>query len=114
MVKDDHHRTRGLYFENEELPIDTGSECFKLITRIQDETHRFAIEYHKSLRSKAQVKSVLDDIEGIGAARRRSLITHFETITAIKEADVETLAKAPGMNIKAAQAVYDFFHKEKT
>ena len=111
MVKDDHHRTRGLYFENEELPIDTGSECFKLITRIQDETHRFAIEYHKSLRSKAQVKSVLDDIEGIGATRRRSLITHFETITAIKEADVDTLAKAPGMNIKAAQAVYDFFHK---
>ncbi len=111
MVKDDHHRTRGLYFENEELPIDTSSECFKLITRIQDETHRFAIEYHKSLRSKAQVKSILDDIEGIGATRRRALITHFETITAIKEASVEDLAKAPGMNIKAAQAVYDFFHK---
>ena len=111
MVKDDHHRTRGLYFENEELPIDTSSECFKLITRIQDETHRFAIEYHKSLRSKAQVKSILDDIEGIGATRRRALITHFETITAIKEASVEDLAKASGMNIKAAQAVYDFFHK---
>lgn len=113
MVKDDHHRTRGLYFENEELPIDTGSECFKLITRIQDETHRFAIEYHKSLRSKGQVRSILDDIEGIGATRRRSLITHFETITAIKEADVDTLSKAPGMNIKAAQAVYDFFHGTK-
>lgn len=113
MVKDDHHRTRGLYFENEELPIDTGSECFKLITRIQDETHRFAIEYHKSLRSKGQVRSILDDIEGIGAARRRSLIMHFETITAIKEADVDTLSKAPGMNIKAAQAVYDFFHGTK-
>ena len=111
MVKDDHHRTRGLYFENEELPIDTSSECFKLITRIQDETHRFAIEYHKSLRSKAQVKSILDDIEGIGATRRRALITHFETITAIKEASVEDLAKAPGMNIKAAKAVFDFFHK---
>ena len=113
MVKDDHHRTRGLYFENEELPIDTGSECFKLITRIQDETHRFAIEYHKSLRSKGQVRSILDDIEGIGAARRRSLIIHFETITAIKEADVDTLSKAPGMNIKAARAVYDFFHGTK-
>ena len=113
MVKDDHHRTRGLYFENEELPIDTGSECFKLITRIQDETHRFAIEYHKSLRSKGQVRSILDDIEGIGATRRRSLITHFETITAIKEADVDTLSKAPGMNIKAARAVYDFFHGTK-
>lgn len=111
MVKDDHHRTRGLYYNNEELPIDTGSECFKLITRIQDETHRFAIEYHKSLRSKAQVKSVLDDIEGIGATRRRALITHFETITAIKEASAEELAKAPGMNIKAAKSVYDFFHK---
>ncbi len=111
MVKDDHHRTRGLYFENEELPIDTSSECFKLITRIQDETHRFAIEYHKSLRSKAQVKSVLDDIEGIGPTRRRALITHFETITAIKEASVEELSKAPGMNAKAAQAVYDYFRK---
>ena len=111
MVKDDHHRTRGLYFENEELPIDTASECFKLITRIQDETHRFAIEYHKSLRSKAQVKSVLDDIEGIGPTRRRALITHFETITAIKEASVEELSKAPGMNAKAAQAVYDYFRK---
>ena len=111
MVKDDHHRTRGLYFENEELPIDTSSECFKLITRIQDETHRFAIEYHKSLRSKAQVKSVLDDIEGIGPTRRRALITHFETITAIKEASVDELSKAPGMNAKAAQAVYDYFRK---
>ena len=111
MVKDDHHRTRGLCFENEELPIDTASECFKLITRIQDETHRFAIEYHKSLRSKAQVKSVLDDIDGIGPNRRRALITHFETITAIKEASVEELSKAPGMNAKAAQAVYDYFNK---
>ena len=111
MVKDDHHRTRGLYFENEELPIDTSGECFKLITRIQDETHRFAIDYHKSLRSKAQVKSMLDDIPGIGSTRRINLIRHFETITAIKEASVDELAKAPGMNIKAAQAVYDFFHK---
>ena len=111
MVKDDHHRTRGLYYENEELPIDTGSECFKLITRIQDETHRFAIEYHKSLRSKAQVKSVLDDIPGIGSTRRIKLIKHFETISNIKEASVEELAKAPGMNTKAAQAVYDFFRK---
>ena len=112
MVKDDHHRTRGLYFENEELPIDTSGECFKLITRIQDETHRFAIDYHKSLRSKAQVKSVLDDIPGIGSTRRINLIRHFETITAIKEANIEELAKAPGMNIKAAQAVFDFFHKD--
>ena len=111
MVKDDHHRTRGLYFENEELPIDTSGECFKLITRIQDETHRFAIDYHKSLRSKAQVKSMLDDIPGIGSTRRINLIRHFETITAIKEASVDELAKAPGMNTKAAQAVYDFFHK---
>ncbi|MBR4341396.1 MAG: excinuclease ABC subunit UvrC [Lachnospiraceae bacterium] len=113
MVKDDHHRTRGIYFENKEIPVDPSSEYFKLVTRIQDETHRFAIEYHKKLRSKAQVKSVLDDIEGIGSTRRINLIKHFETITAIKEAAVEELTQAPGMNKKAAEAVYAFFHNSE-
>ncbi len=112
MVKDDHHRTRGIYFENQEIPIDTSSEYFKLVTRIQDETHRFAIEYHKSLRSKAQVKSVLDDIPGIGSTRRINLIKHFETITRIKEASIEELSSAPGMNKKAAEAVYGYFHNK--
>ncbi|MDO4266412.1 MAG: excinuclease ABC subunit UvrC [Eubacteriales bacterium] len=110
MVKDDHHRTRGLYFNNEEIPIDTHSEAFRLITRIQDETHRFAIEYHKSLRGKAGVHSVLDDIEGIGTVRRRALMKHFGDIGRLKEASVEELAALPQMNERAAKSVYSFFH----
>lgn len=110
MVKDDNHRTRGLYFNNEEIPIDVRSEAFKLITRIQDETHRFAIEYHRSLHCKAQIHSVLDDIEGIGEARRRALMKYFRSIDAIREADIEELAKPDGMNLKAAENVYRFFH----
>ncbi len=112
MVKDDGHRTRGLYFQDQELPIDTRSEAFKLITRVQDETHRFAIEYHKSLRSKAQVHSVLDDISGIGETRRRSLMKYFHTIDNIRAASVEELAEADGMNLAAAENVYAYFHKQ--
>ncbi len=111
MVKDDNHRTRGLYFHNKELPIDHSSEAFHLITRIQDEAHRFAIEYHRLLRSKGQVHSVLDEIDGIGTQRRRALMKYFKNIEAIKEADVETLKNAPAMNERAAQAVYKFFHQ---
>ena len=111
MVKDDNHRTRGLYYNNIEIPIDTRSEGFHLITRIQDETHRFAIEYHRSLRGKAQTHSILDDIPGVGGARRRTLMKHYGSLDALKEAEVEELAKLPSMNIKAAQAVYDFFHR---
>ncbi len=110
MVKDDSHRTRGLYYQNVEIPIDRHSEGFRLITRIQDEAHRFAIEYHRSLRSKGQVKSILDDIEGIGDTRRKALMKHFKSIEAIKEADAEELKKAPGMNARAAESVYRFFH----
>ena len=113
MVKDDNHRTRGLYYNNIEIPIDTRSEGFHLITRIQDETHRFAIEYHRSLRGKAQTRSVLDDIPGVGTARRRTLMKHFGSLEALKQAEVEELAKLPSMNIRAAQAVYDFFHLPK-
>lgn len=113
MVKDDNHRTRGLYFHNEEIPIDKHSEGFRLITRIQDEAHRFAIEYHRSLRSKSQVKSVLDDIPGIGPARRKALMRQFKTQEAIREASVEELMNTPQMNRQAAGAVYDFFHKQK-
>lgn len=109
MVKDDNHRTRGLYFHNEELPIDRHSEGFKLITRIQDEAHRFAIEYHRSLRSKTQVRSVLDEIPGIGPARRKALMRHFSSIDEVKAADLETLQGVPQMNEAAAKAVYHFF-----
>lgn len=112
MVKDDNHRTRGLYFNNVELPIDTRSEGFKLITRVQDEAHRFAIEYHRSLRSKAQVKSVLDDIPGVGPARRKALMRHFKSIEDIKNATVEELAEIPELNRKAAEAIHGFFTAE--
>lgn len=113
MVKDDNHRTRGLYYQNVEIPIDRHSEGFQLITRIQDEAHRFAIEYHRSLRSKEQVRSVLDDIKGIGPARRKSLMRTFKTIEAIREASVEELEGAPQMNRAAAEAVYTFFRDDK-
>lgn len=110
MVKDDNHRTRGLYFENREVDIDRNSEGFHLITRIQDEAHRFAIEYHRALRGKAQVHSILDDIEGIGPARRKSLMRTFVSLDAIREASVEELQKAPSMNHQSALKVYEFFH----
>ena len=110
MVKDDHHRTRGLYFENQEIPIDTHSEGFRLITRIQDEAHRFAITFHKDLRSKKQVHSILDDIEGIGEARRNALLREFNSIEDIKNASVTRLKNVDSMNERAAQKVYDFFH----
>ncbi len=110
MVKDDFHRTRGLYFNNEEIPIDRYGEGFKLITRIQDEAHRFAIEYHRSLRSKSQVHSVLDDIDGIGPARRKALMRRYQSIEKIKGASVEDLAMTESMNEAAAAAVYKFFH----
>lgn len=113
MVKDDNHRTRGLYYHNVEIPIDTNSEGFRLITRIQDEAHRFAIEYHRSLRSKEQVHSILDDIEGIGPARRKSLMRTFQSLEAIREADMEELKKAPSMNEQSARRVYEFFHKKQ-
>lgn len=109
MVKDDNHRTRGLYFQNVELPIDTHSEGFKLITRIQDEAHRFAIEYHRSLRSKSQVKSVLDDIPGVGPARRKALMRHFKSLEEIKNATVEQLLEIPEMNERTAQEIVTFF-----
>ena len=111
MVKDDNHRTRGLYYKNVEIPIDTHSEGFKLITRIQDEAHRFAIEYHRSLRSKDQVHSVLDDIEGIGPSRRKALMKKYQSLDAIKAATVEDLANTESMNEKAALSVYSFFHE---
>jgi len=114
MVKDDNHHTRGLYYNNKELPIDKNSELFKLITRIQDETHRFAIEYHRSLRSKKQVKSVLDDISGIGPKRRRALMKHFQSLEAIMSASVEDLTAVPGMNREAAKSVYDFFNAQNS
>ena len=110
MVKDDNHRTRGLYYNNVEIPIDRHSEGFKLITRVQDEAHRFAIEYHRSLRSKAQVSSVLDDIEGVGPARRKALMKHFLDINVIRNADVEELMQADGITRQVAGNIYRYFH----
>ncbi len=109
MVKDDNHRTRGLYYHNIELPIDTHSEGFKLITRIQDEAHRFAIEYHRSLRSKTQVRSVLDDIPGVGPARRKALMRHFKSLEEIRQATVEELMEIPKMNERTAEEIVTFF-----
>ena len=111
MVKDDNYRTRGLFFDEHEIHIDTNSEGFRLMTRIQDEVHRFAIEYHRSLRSKEQVKSILDDIPGIGEKRRKALMKHFASIEAIKNAAIDELAQAESMNEKAAASVYKFFHQ---
>ena len=110
MVKDDRHQTRGLYYNDEEIPIDISSEGFRLITRIQDEAHRFAIEYHRSLRSKGQVHSVLDDIPGIGPARRKALMKQYKSLDSIRQASREELSRVPSMNERAAAQVYEFFH----
>lgn len=113
MVKDDNHRTRGLYFHNEEIPIDKHSEGFKLITRIQDEAHRFAIEYHRSLRSKTQVKSVLEDIPGVGEARRKALMRRFKSMEEMKAATTEQFAEIPEIPGNIAEGIYRFFHPEE-
>ena len=108
--KDDSHRTRGLYYENKEIPIERTSEGFRLITRIQDEAHRFAIEYHRKLRGKGQVRSVLEEIKGVGPARRKDLMRNFKSLEEIKNASVEDLKKLPTMNEKSANEVYNYFH----
>lgn len=113
MVKDDRHRTRALYYNGREIPMEARSEGFRLLTRIQDEVHRFAIEYHKKLRAKKQVQSVLDDIDGVGPARRKNLLKHFGSVAKIKEADLEALKAAPSMTVVSAKSVYEFFHKEQ-
>ncbi len=113
MVKDDRHRTRGLLFKDREIPIDTHSECFKFVTRVQDEVHRFAIEYHRSLRTKAQVHSVLDDIPGIGEKRRRALMKYFKSIDDLKAASVEEISKVEGIPVNVAEEIHNFFRKEK-
>lgn len=110
MVKDDSHRTRGLYYNNVEIPISRNSEGFKIITRIQDEAHRFAIEYHRSLRSKGQVRSILDDIKGVGPARRKALMKNYTSLDEIKNASIKELNEISGIDMKTAQEVYKFFH----
>ena len=113
MVKDDHHNTRGLYYQNIEIAIDRNSEAFRLITRVQDEAHRFAITFHRQLRSQGQVHSVLDDIVGIGPARRKALMKHYSSLEEIKRAEVDELKSIPSMDEKAARSVYNFFRQEK-
>lgn len=113
MVKDDNHNTRGLYYNNQEIQIDRSSEGFKLVTRVQDEAHRFAIEYHRSLRSKAQVKSVLDEIPGVGPSRRKALMRRFKSIEEVKNADVDTLAGVDEIPVSVARGIYDFFHPQQ-
>lgn len=112
MVKDDHHRTRGLFFRDQEMAVVVGSEGFHLMTRIQDEVHRFAIEYHRSLRSKVQVHSILDDIPGIGEKRRKALMKQFQSIEAVRDASIEQLAQTESMDRRAAGQVYRFFHSQ--
>jgi excinuclease ABC subunit C len=111
MVKDDFHRTRGIYFDDEEISIERTSEAFRLVTRVQDEAHRFAIEYHRSLRSKTQVRSILEDVPGIGETRRKALMRYYGDIQKIREASVEELKQVPSMNTAAAESVYEFFRK---
>ncbi len=113
MVKDDYHRTRGLYYNNREITPDKSSEGFRLITRMQDEAHRFAIEYHRSLRAGKQIHSILDDIPDIGPGRRKALMRRFASVEAIRQASVEELAQTPSMNQKAAQSVYAFFRAKE-
>ena len=113
MVKDDHHRTRGLYYNNKEIEFPAGTQAFNMITRLQDEAHRFAIEYHRSLRSKSQIHSVLDDIEGIGPARRKTLLAYFKDIDGIRTASLADLEIPSGMTKASAKAVYEFFHKNE-
>jgi len=114
MVKDDRHRTRGLLFNEKEIPMEVHSECFKFVTRVQDEVHRFAIEYHRSLRTKAQVHSILDDIPGIGPKRRKALMKHFPTIDDLKSAEPEKIAEVDGIPLNVANEIYEFFHKDKS
>lgn len=114
MVKDDRHRTRGLYFHGEEVDLSGHEEVFHLVTRIQDEAHRFAITYHKKLRSDEQIQSVLEQIPGIGAVRRKALIAAFDSVEAIKGKEVQELAAVDGMNTSAAEAVYRFFRQNES
>ena len=112
MVKDDNHRTRGLYYNNVEVKFSKGSEAMLMVTALQDEAHRFAIEYHRQLRSKNQVHSVLDEIPGVGENRRKQLLKYFGEIRKIREATISELAEVPGIPESVAKNVYEFFHAE--
>lgn len=113
MVKDQFHKTRGLIYNNEEISFDKDSLAFKLIYRIQEEAHRFAISYHRSLRTRDMFKSELDGISGIGEKRKMELLRHFQSITKIREATVEELCEVKGMNVRAAESVRAHFRKKE-
>ena len=111
MVKDDRHRTRGLLYQGEEILLPSGSEGFKLITRLQDEVHRFSIEYHKKLRSKAQVQSLLDDIKGVGKERKKIILQHFKSIEYLRQASLSDIEQVPGIPADVASNIYNYFHR---
>lgn len=111
MVKDEKHRTRGLIYKGKEVVIDKNSELFKMITRLQDEAHRFAISYHQNLRGKSSLYSILDDIPNIGPIRKKALLRQFGGIDGIKNATKEQLKEIEEMNEKAVESIYEFFHR---
>lgn len=114
MVKNDKHQTRGLFYNNVEIPLSTRTEAFKLVARIQDEAHRFAIDYHRKTHKKEAITSVLDDIAGIGPTRRKNLMKAFGSVEAIKEASIKELLEVTGMNQKVSEVVFSFFKDQKS
>lgn len=111
MVKDDNHRTRALYYNNEEVEFPKGSEAILMVTALQDEAHRFAIEYHKQLRRTNQVRSILDEIPGVGPTRRKALLKYFKDVDNIRGATVEELTAVPEISKSTAEYIYRFFHE---
>lgn len=113
LVKDDFHRTRGIIYNNEEFNVDLNSRAYKMIYKIQEEAHRFAINYHRNLRSKTMFKSELDDIKLIGPKRKENLLKHFKSIDKIKNASIEELMEVESMNEKSAESLYEHFRRAK-
>ncbi|HBF4557176.1 excinuclease ABC subunit UvrC [Clostridioides difficile] len=113
MYKDDKHRTKGLICKEKEIELDKTTNLYRFIASIQEEVHNYAITYHRSLRNKALTKSILDDIQGIGEKRKKSLLNHFKDVEAIKKATMEELLEVDGMNKSIADNVYNFFRKEE-
>ncbi len=110
MIKDDRHTTRGLIYKNSEIELNKSHIVYQLIYRIQEEAHRFALDYHRNLRDKTLFSSELDNIKNIGEKRKINLLKEFGSVDIIKTKSVDDLSSVPGMNIKAAESVYNYFH----